>query len=208
MNTGLRWTLGIALAGVLHHATGQQPDAGLNEEASKTAVQVCSACHGPGGDGTNPMFPKLAAQQAAYLESQVRAFRVHERSEPDAQHFMWGPSTRMIDERLIAAIASYYAGQPPPKGVSGDPARTAKGKELFHQGSAAHQIPPCASCHGNEAKGNDIYPRLAGQHSEYTLKQLRIIQLAVRKAPVMHGIITNMSDEEMRAVAIYLQSLN
>jgi cytochrome c553 len=177
-------------------------------QAHDIAVKVCSQCHGPGGDGGNPQFPRLAAQQPQYLEAQLRAFRAHERAEPEAQHYMWGAASRDIDESLIGAVARYFASQPAPKGRRGDAALVAKGKQLFQKGSPQRQIPACASCHGPEAKGNEAFPRLAGQHEEYLLKQLRLIQSAVRKAPVMHGIIEHLDDADMRAVAVYLQSLD
>jgi cytochrome c553 len=183
-------------------------DAALDVQARDIAVKVCSECHGPGGDGSNPQFPKLAAQQPQYLEAQLRAFRAHERAEPEAQHYMWGAASRDIDESLIKAVARYFASQPAPKGSRGDPALVAKGRTLFQEGSPQRQIQACASCHGPEAKGNGEFPRLAGQHEQYLLKQLRLIQTAVRKAPVMHGIIEHLDDADMQAVAAYLQSLD
>jgi cytochrome c553 len=183
-----------------------QPSA--QAQAGDIAVKVCSQCHGPGGDSENPMFPKLAAQQPQYLEAQLRAFRAHKRAEPEAQHYMWGAASRDIDERSIGAMASYYAGQPAPQGRPGEPALVAKGRQLFQEGAPQRQIQACASCHGPEAKGNGAFPRLAGQHEQYLLKQLRLIQSAVRNAPVMHGIIEHLDDADMRAVAAYLQSLD
>jgi cytochrome c553 len=206
VNKTLQLVVGFALAGALHQAVAQQADA--DAKANNIAVQVCSACHGPGGINSNPMFPNLAAQQQEYIENQLKAFRAHQRSEPDAQHFMWGPSTRVVDQHLIGAVARYYASQPAPKGVPGEPMLIAKGKELFQKGSTAHQIPACASCHGTEAHGNGMFPRLAGQHKEYILKQLRLIQAAVREAPVMHGIVEHLDDDDMQALATYLQVLN
>ena len=206
MNRMVWWIIGLALACVLRPAMSQDIDA--DAKANDIAVQVCSACHGPGGINTNPMFPNLAAQQRVYIENQLKAFRAHKRSEPDAQHYMWGPSTRVIDEQLIGAMAKYFASQPAPKGVPGDSALIAKGKVLFQKGSAAHQIPACSSCHGTEARGNGMFPRLAGQHKEYILKQLRLIQSAVREAPVMHGIVEHLDDDDMQALATYLQSLS
>lgn len=205
MRTG-QILIGVVFATVLQPALAQEADA--NAKANDIAVQVCSACHGPGGVNTNPMFPQLGGQQSEYIAAQLHAFRAHQRAEPDAQHFMWGPSTRVIDEQLIGAIGHYYASQPAPKGAPGDPALVSKGRELFQKGSAAHQIPACASCHGAEAKGNGIFPRLAGQHKEYVLKQLRLIQSAVRSAPVMHGIVEHLDDDDMQALAAYLQSLS
>jgi len=202
----MQFAMCFALAAVFHHALAQKVDA--DAKANEIAVHVCSACHGPGGINTNPMFPILAAQQKVYIENQLKAFRAHKRAEPDAQHYMWGVSTRVIDKELISAMARYFSSQPPAKGVPGDPALIAKGEKLFTKGSTPHQIPACASCHGAKAQGNGMFPRLAGQHKTYILKQLHLIQTAVRAAPVMHGIVEHLDDDDMQAVATYLQSLD
>ena len=206
VNKIIQLVIAFALAGVLHQAMAQSAD--VDARANDIAVKVCSACHGPGGVNSNPMFPNLGAQQAEYIENQLKAFRAHKRAEPDAQHFMWGPSTRVIDEQLIGAMARYYASQPAAKGIPGDPALVAKGEKLFQKGSTEHQIPACASCHGTGAKGNGAFPRLAGQHKEYLLKQLHLIQSAIREAPVMHGIVEHLDNDDMQALATYLQSLD
>lgn len=194
------------LAAWLPAASGEPSED--DAQARGIALKVCSQCHGPGGDGTNPMFPKLAAQQPQYLENQLGAFRAHERAEPDAWRYMWGPSSRVVDEKLIGAMARYFASQSAPKGRAGEAALVAKGRELFHEGSAQKQVPACATCHGDEAHGNGTFPRLAGQHEQYLLKQLHLIQSATRKAPVMHGIVQHLDDADMRAVAVYLQSVD
>ena len=203
MKTMTGW---IAVALVL----GLSPKASMAQdadaEARQVAAKVCSACHGPSGDGTNPQFPKLAAQQPDYLADQLKAFRTRQRAEPDAQHFMWGAASRDLDERLIAAMARYYAAQPAPKPVAGDAALVSRGGQLFREGSTERQIPACAGCHGADAHGLASFPRLAGQHAAYLEKQMRLIQSAVRSAPVMHGIIQKLTDDDMRALAAFLQS--
>ncbi len=52
-----------------------------------------------------------------------------------------------------------------------------------------------------------MFPRLAGQHAPYLLKQLLVIQSALRTAPVMHGVIKDLSKEQMQAVVAYLESI-
>ena len=52
-----------------------------------------------------------------------------------------------------------------------------------------------------------IFPRLAGQHAKYVAKQLTYIQSLVRTAPVMHGIVKDLSAAEIQALATYVQSL-
>ena len=64
----------------------------------------------------------------------------------------------------------------------------------------------CFTCHGPDAIGQSIFPRLAGQHASYVVKQLNYIQSLVRAAPVMHGIVKDLTPEEIQAVAYYVQS--
>lgn len=206
MTNSLQLAIGLALAGTLHLAIAQPADA--DAKAKDIALKVCAECHGPAGENANPRFPNLAAQQPEYIVNQLKAFRANTRSGADAQHFMEGKSKRVLEELLAGAIARYYAAQPAPKAAAGDPALIANGKELFQKGSTAHQIPACAACHGPDARGSGFFPRLAGQHKEYTLKQIRLIQSAVRKAPVMHGIIEHLERDDIQALAVYLQSLN
>lgn len=169
------------------------------------AINLCSTCHGPRGISTSPEFPILAAQQRGYLETQLHAFQAHTRSEQIAHDFMWGIADG-LDERMIVAVAGYYAAQPAPPGRPDDPGLIAKGRQLYEQGVAGRGIPACGTCHGADAKGMANFPRLAGQHAKYVVKQLEYIQSLVRRAPVMHGIIKDITPEEMRAVAAYVQS--
>jgi len=169
------------------------------------AVNLCSTCHGPRGVSTSPEFPTLAAQRREYLESQIDAFRKKTRAEKDAHDFMWGIAGN-LDESIIAGIAAYYSEQPPGPGHGGDPALVAKGKELFDKGVPGRGIPACMSCHGANAEGMAGFPRLAGQHGKYVVKQLNFIQSLVRSAPVMHGIVKDLSPDEIQAVAVYVQS--
>lgn len=82
----------------------------------------------------------------------------------------------------------------------------AAGNKLFVKGVRERGIAPCALCHGQNAQGIGIFPRLAGQHADYVVRQLHAIQASQRNAPVMHGIIQDMKPEEMKAVAAFVQS--
>lgn len=196
---------GLAAASVAAHA--QQP---VTPEARAAAVHlaatVCSTCHGRGGRSTSPTFPTLAAQTAPYLEQQLKAFRDQTRADPDAQAYMWGMASQLSDES-IAALAEHYAAQRPPPGRSGNTKLIAQGRAIFERGIPERGIPACSTCHGDHAQGNGPFPRLAGQHPEYLLKQLLVIQNALRVAPVMHGVIQYLTKDQMRAVAEYLASI-
>jgi cytochrome c553 len=189
--------------------TAAQGSTNVSPEARKAgeekAVNLCSTCHGPRGVSTSPEFPILAAQRRGYLESQIDAFRKKTRAEKDAHDFMWGIAGN-LDESIIAGIAAYYAEQSPAPGRGSDPVLVARGKELFDKGVPERGIPACMSCHGTNGEGLADFPRLAGQHAKYVTKQLNFIQSLVRTAPVMHGIVKDLSPEEIQAVAAFVQS--
>ena len=196
----------VALAWVaVAVAAGAQDTASISPAAAKKAVELCSTCHGPYGISTSPDFPILAAQREGYLEAQIDAFRSHARAEKDAHDIMWGIAGN-LDPAIIKGIAQYYAAQPPAPGRVQDPAAIAKGKEVYDKGVPERGIPACATCHGQDAKGQSIFPRLAGQHAAYVVKQVNYIQQLVRAAPVMHGIVKDLTPAEIQAVAYYVQS--
>lgn len=201
--------LALMLSGVVGSAGAQSSADAVSPEARKAgeekAVNLCSTCHGPRGVSTSPEFPILAAQRPGYLVNQINNFRSKARAEKDAHDFMWGIAGN-LDESIIAGIAAYYASQPPAPGRNGDPTLIAKGKELFDKGLPDRGIPACAACHGANAEGQADFPRLAGQHAKYVVKQINYIQSLVRAAPVMHGIVKDLPPAEIQALAAYVQS--
>lgn len=196
-------SLSAAAAAAAESAATVQAD----QNAETLATHVCSNCHGAGGDSRSPTFPRLAAQQAPYIVAQIKAFRANTRGEQEAHDYMLG-MVALFDDATAEALGRYFAKQPEPAGTPGDPKLMAEGRRLFAQGANVQGIPACATCHGADAHGNGIFPRLAGQHAPYVVKQLHAIQEQTRKSPVMHGIIKNLTPEQMNAVAVYLQSLS
>jgi cytochrome c553 len=199
----------IALGASMYCAYAQSADLTPDAQraAAKTVAEVCGSCHGVNGRSISPTFPNLAGQPAPYIEAQLKAFKDQSRADPDALAYMWGMAAQLSDG-MISALAAYYAGQPPPPPAKpGDPALIAKGKRLFEEGVPARQIPPCASCHGSHAEGQVVFPRLAGQHAPYLLKQLLVIQNVMRTAPVMHGVIKDLTRDQMQSVVAYLESI-
>jgi cytochrome c553 len=119
---------------------------------------------------------------------------------------MWGMAG-LLDDSTIKGLAKYYSEQKPAAPRPGDPELVAKGKAIFAHGFPERGVLACSACHGPEGKGTDDYPRLAGQNATYVVHQLEAIQSAARAAPVMHGIVQNLTPAEMVAVAQYVQSL-
>jgi cytochrome c553 len=169
-------------------------------------IETCSACHGIGGRSVSPTFPILAAQTAPYIELQLHAFKDQTRADPDAQAYMWGMASQ-LDDASISGLAAYFSKQSAAEGKSGNATLIAQGKQIFVEGVPGRQIPACASCHGAQAQGNGPFPRLAGQHAPYLLKQLLVIQSVLRTAPVMHGVIKDLTRDQMQAVVAYLESI-
>lgn len=176
------------------------------QNADDTAIGVCGTCHGPDGNSINPMFPRLAGQHADYLARQLKSFKEQTRGDPYAIAYMWGMASGLSDE-TIDALAQYYARQEAGPGKDHRAATVARGRNIYEHGNPSEGVPACAACHGPDARGNDMFPRLAGQHAEYVLKQLASFQSNMRKIAVMHGVAQNLRTPEMEAVADYLESL-
>ena len=134
--------------------------------ATKSAV--CSACHGPNGNSTNPDWPRLAGQNAVYVAEQLRLFRSGVRSNP-----VMMPMAATLYDQDIADIAVYYEEQTPP-GLEADPSYWQAGQALYLHGDPAHEVPACIACHGPVGRGNLAagYPALRAQQSVYVVKQL------------------------------------
>ena len=183
---------------------GAEPASEADESARVLATQVCSVCHGPGGTSTLQTFPNLAAQPRQYLLAKIKLFRSKSINDPKDHFDVLGFT--LIDDATADALARYFSSQPPPAPVSIDAALISAGNKIFVQGVPDHGVAACAACHGPNAQGIGIFPRLAGQRAEYVQRQLMLIQKSLREAPIMHGIIKDMTPDEMKAVAAFVQS--
>jgi cytochrome c553 len=184
------------------------PSVWAQEDAARVAAQVCASCHGPRGDSISPAFPKIGGQRAEYLETQLKAFRDRTRADPMAQAYMWGMTSQLGDE-MITKLAGFYSGQKPAPGRAGDSKLVQAGKAIYEGGIPQAKVPACATCHGQNAEGNATFPRLAGQHAEYLVKQLVLFKSSQRaggNAVLMHNISAGMSFDQMQAVAAFLMS--
>jgi cytochrome c553 len=190
----------------LRSAAAQDLNDSERAAAERIAIGTCAACHGPQGHSYSPKFPVLAGQHPSYLITQLQAFRAQTRGDPDALGYMWGMAAP-LDDAVIAGLADYYATQSPRPGAAGNPGLIARGKAIYEGGDSAQGVPPCVACHGAGAIGSDAYPRLAGQHAQYLIKQLRSFQNNMRNMAVMHGVARGLQMADIEAVATYLQSL-
>jgi cytochrome c553 len=132
-------------------------------------VQYCKTCHGVSGQGFRGAYPmpRLAGQQPEYLENQLRAFIERRRTNP----VMFNVA-HVLSPSMVTALAAYFKNLDP-KPLGGSPRElAATGKRIYQEGIAGTDIPACASCHGEDAKGQGGFPRLAGQLHDYILSKL------------------------------------
>jgi cytochrome c553 len=197
--TGCLLALGVGAA------LAEDLDPAIKANAARIAVGVCGTCHGPHGLSAQPKFPRLAGQNSNYLAEQMKAFRAKTRGDPDAIGYMWGMAV-VLDDRTIDALAQYYHAQTP--GVAGraNAAEVARGRQIYANGIDAVGLPACGACHGPDAHGMGDFPRLAGQHAQYVLKQLNSFSSNMRDVAVMHGVAKGLNLQEMESVAAYLQT--
>ncbi len=180
--------------------------AGDAAKGATIANQVCMACHGADGNSMIPMYPKLAGQHPEYIAKQLNNFKSGERNNA----IMAGMVTTLSAEDMDN-LGAFYASQVAKGGTAQSNGKGSAGEKIYKAGIAGMGVPACASCHGPAGAGVPVqFPRLAGQHAEYTIAQLKIFRSGERAndaAKMMRMIAAKMSDEEMAAVADYIQGL-
>jgi cytochrome c553 len=171
------------------------------------ANELCAGCHGPGGNSMVPSFPKLAGQQKVYLLRELKDYRSGKRASE-----IMVPLVSTLSDDDLSNLADYYAKQKPAKpepSATSNRAQLAIGKKLYLQGNNDTDVPSCESCHETDGSGSGKFPRVAGQHVEYTLDQFRLYATGKRTngSRVMQAVANRMSEEETRAVSEYMASL-
>ncbi len=177
--------------------------------AGKTKSAACAACHNADGNSANPEWPKLAGQHAQYLVKQLTNFKDEKSGRKNA---MMAPMAAALSEQDMADIAAYFSSQTQ-NGGKADPALVAAGEKLFRGGNATTGVAACMSCHGPSGMGNPQanFPRLSGQHAAYTVNQLKTFRSGERAndaGKMMQNIASRMTDDEMKAVASYIEGLH
>ena len=165
---------------------------------------VCAACHAADGNSTTPVNPKLAQQHPEYLVKQLQEFKAGKR----ANAVMSGMVAALSDDDM-RNIAYWLASKQAKAGFAKDKDTVALGERIYRGGIADRQIAACAGCHSPNGAGIPAqYPRLSGQHADYTTAQLTAFRDGVRKNSVqMTGVAAKMNDREIKAVADYISGL-
>lgn len=174
------------------------------KDAEATVKAVCSACHGADGNSIIASNPKLAGQHPEYLLKQLTNFKEGKRANAVMSGMVANLSAQEMQD-----LAAYFAAQKTALAKAKSNGAGSLGEKIYRGGIAATSVPACAACHGAAGAGlPKQYPRLANQHADYTLQQLRTLRTGERaNAPVMEEIAAKMTDAEMQAVADYMQGL-
>ncbi len=170
-----------------------------------TATNVCAACHTADGSRGSPANPIIQGQHPEYLVKQLTEFKSGKR-----QNAIMSGMAAALTEEDMKNVSAFYAGKVAKPGFAKNKATVELGEKIYRGGIAERSIPACAGCHSPNGAGIPAqYPRLAGQHSDYTEAQLVAFRGGVRKNSVpMAGVAAKMNDREIKAVSDYIAGLN
>ena len=186
-------------------------NANSQDKVPGIASQVCAACHAADGNGTAPANPKIAGQFPGYLHKQLMDFKAQGGKKPARESAIMAGMVANLSEADVAALATYYAGQPLRPSGAADKDLASLGQKIWRGGVAASGVPACAGCHGPAGAGiPSQYPRLAGQFAEYTVAQLKAFREGARvndPSGMMRGVAARLSERQIRAVAEYAAGL-
>jgi cytochrome c553 len=175
--------------------------------AGQTRAITCAACHGADGNSLNPEWPSLAGQHESYLIKQLQAFKSGAR-----QNVLMSGQAMALSDQDMADLAAYFASQKPARRTA-DPALVKAGEQLYRGGNKETGTPACLACHGPAGLGNitAAWPLVAGQHATYTAAQLAAYRAGQRTTDgdtqIMRNVAARLTDDEIKAVASYIQGL-
>lgn len=171
-------------------------------EAKYTAV--CAACHGADGNSGIPANPKLAGQHPQYLVKQLQEFKSGKRNNAVMTGF-----AAMLSDDDMKNISAWLAAQKAKPGFAKDKDLVALGERIYRGGIPDRQIAACAGCHSPNGAGIPAqYPRMSGQHADYTEAQLIAFRAGARGNSVqMNQVAAKMNDREIKAVSDYIAGL-
>lgn len=176
-----------------------------NAAAGKAKAGACVGCHGVGGNSANPAWPKLAAQNPGYIAKQLKDFKSGKRKEPMMMAMVMG-----LNPKDMANIGAYYANQKITSVGASNKKLAKEGEKIYRGGVTKTGVGACMGCHGPAGKGiAPNFPAVSGQHATYAEKQLLAFKKGIRKNDnnVMRSIAFSMSEQQIKAVAAYMQGL-
>ena len=196
-----------ALAATSLALANDPPPAPAKADAAKGGAlygAVCTSCHGADGNSGAPIYPKLAQQHPEYITKQLVEYKSGKR----ANAIMSGLAASLSedDARNIGAFLATKTSKP---GFAKDKDLATLGEKIYRGGIADRQIPACSGCHSPTGAGiPSQYPRLSGQHAEYTTSQLTQFRDGVRLNNLqMSQVAAKLNDKEIKALSDYIAGL-
>jgi len=181
--------------------------AGGDATAGKAKSATCAGCHGMDGNSVNPEWPKLAGQSNRYLDKQLQDFKGGARSNATM-----APMVAALNEQDMADLSAFFSSQTVQPG-SADEKLVELGQKIYRGGNADSGVSACTGCHGPNGAGNPAagLPSLSGQHARYVEIQLNAFKSGERSndaGKMMRTIASKMTEQEIMAVASYVQGLH
>ena len=201
---------GILFAGAMMLALGMMgvAHAAGDAKAGQSKSAVCAACHGMDGNSNGPEWPNLAGQHESYIVKQLKAFKSGQRNNA-----LMTPQAQVLSDQDMEDLAAYFSSQKG-KGGEAEPSKVAAGQQIYQGGLAANKATACMACHGPDGRGNlpAGYPSLRGQRSAYVVLQLQNYKNGSRttdkaQGNIMQSEASKLSDDQIKAVAAYIQGL-
>ncbi len=195
--------LGVVMT--LAGAAGWGAAAAADLRRAEEIVQgKCFICHGAEGESSSPVFPRLAGQNAAYLARQLADYQSGRRKSSAMQ-----PMVEDLSPADFAALGQYFETRTVFFHPVDDTELAQMGRFIYLRGNPFSGLPSCASCHGAGGQGTALLPRLAGQHAQYTERQLKAFNQRERTNDnaVMHSVAVKLTELELKAVASYISGL-
>lgn len=207
------WRLLTVVVGVLaaQNVLAQGVIKGDPAKGQQIVAQVCAACHAADGNSAITMNPSLAGQHPEYTYKQLMNFKSQGGKPAERNNGVMAGMVANLSEDDMKNLAVYFAAQKARPGVARDAKLVKQGEAIYRGGVAGKNIPACASCHSPNGAGMPAqFPRLAGQHADYTSTQLKAFRAGQRvndAVQMMRGVAGKMSDQEIAAVSEYIAGL-
>lgn len=207
------WRLWAVMAGALaaQGVLAQGVIKGDPAKAQQIVTQVCVACHAADGNSTMAVNPSLAGQHPEYTYKQLMNFKPQGGKPAERNNGVMAGMVANLSDEDMKNLAAYFAAQKAKPRAARDAALAKQGEAIYRGGITTKGVAACASCHALNGAGMPAqFPRLAGQHAEYTAGQLKAFrggQRANDPGQMMRGVAAKMSDQEITAVSEYIAGL-
>lgn len=177
-------------------------------QAGQQKAQPCFVCHGEGGNSLIGMYPVLAGQYSEYIQRALTQYRAG--ANGPRNNAVMSMQAQNLTDQDIEDLAAYFSSQKPAYSGAADPALVALGEKIYRGGNLETGVPACAACHGPAGQGNRLanFPKVAGQQAQYIIDQMAVFKEKARPGEMMWDIAARISDEEVKAVASYMNGLS